>query len=219
MSAHFAFLDCYAIDRYPVTWEQYRRFLAGNGQHTFCSREEPRAKDHAPVDLDEPAVNSPVVGIDWFDAFAYAGWAGKTLPTEAQWEKAALWNANHHYLQRYPWGDTFTSEHCNTAEAGLNGPVATMRFAQNLSPYAIGDAYGNVWEWCNDYYVGTYPIKGQWVRDPKGPEFGEARVLRGGSWLETNQDLTPICRTRAFPLSRGANTGFRCVKRIELDFS
>ena len=223
-----AFLDCYAIDRHPVTNQQYAEFLefvqrGGKRTHVHCDRLEPQPKDHTPAgwtEDDAPEGDEPVVGIDWFDAFGYAGWAGKALPSEPQWEKAALWHDEQQRLQRYPWGDQFETSRCNTAEAGVGKAAAAGQFAAGVSPFDVHDLYGNVWEWCRDGHLRIYPASGKtWKRNPSGPVFGEARVLRGGSWMESDEDIGRMCRTRAFPLIRAPNIGLRCVQLIELDFS
>ena len=177
----------------------------------------------------------PVVQIAWADAQAYAQWAGKRLPTEAEWEFAARGGLSG---AMYPWGDEFLPDgdamantwqgrfpHENTARDGFTGAAPVGSFPPNA--YGLHDVSGNVWEWCADWYrPDTYQrdaAAGSPTRDPRGPESshdpqepGQAkRVLRGGSFLCTEQYCSRyIVGTRGKgEVSSGANhIGFRCVR-------
>lgn len=145
------------IDRYPVTQAAYQLFLQDHPDHeppdSWSGRLAPtRRHDH------------PVVGVSWYDAQAYAAWAGKRLPTAAEWQRAAGGPAG----QRYPWGDHFLAGRANTREVGLGKTMPVSAFSPaGDSPYGVADMAGNVWEW---------------LADEGGPA-GGYRQLRGGAWL------------------------------------
>jgi formylglycine-generating enzyme required for sulfatase activity len=180
------YLDAYWIDKYEVTNEQYGKFLAWIMQskdYSKCHPDEPANRDHTPgcwtsANLNGP--KQPVEGVDWWDAYAYAAWAGKRLPTEAEWEKAARGTGGW----KYPWGNEWDGSKCNTSDGGPGVTTPVGSYRGNVSPYGCHDMAGNVWEWCADWYDEGYYGTGP-VRNPTGPESGSVRVLRGGSWLRT----------------------------------
>lgn len=164
--------------------------------------------------------NHPVVQVSWNDAVEYADWAGKQLPTEAQWEAAARGGLEQ---ARYPWGDTLLvngAHRCNiwqgrfpdlnTSEDGHVGTAPVKTFRPN--GYGLYQMSGNVWEWCADNW-GTEPLPTE-STDPTGPDEGTARVTRGGSYLchESYCNRYRVAaRTFNTPDSGSGNTGFRCV--------
>jgi formylglycine-generating enzyme required for sulfatase activity len=177
-------LDAYYIDIYPVTNVQYGKFLTWilqSKDHSRCHPSEPRGKDHTARLWYYPGRHGPqqpVVGVDWWDAYAYAAWAGKRLPTEAEWEKAARGTDG----RIWPWGNQWDKAKCNTADGGPGVPTPVGRYPQGVSPYGCYDMAGNVWEWCADWFAEDYYQRGP-LRNPTGPERGTVRVLRGGSWI------------------------------------
>jgi len=247
---HQVYLDEYYIARYPVTNAEFEPFVqAGsyrdarywtqaiadgwwkNGKFKGRYDKEPRDR---PYDFGARfnLPNHPVVGISWYEATAYAMWAGMRLPTEAEWEKAAGWDDTKKEKRRYPWGDTFEATCCNSAESrqGARGIAARIHsFLQRSevegattpvgqyspkggSPYGVADMAGNVWEWCADWYAADY-YKNSPAQNPTGQDSGETRVLRGGSWGDSRNNVRAACRSRSDPGNRDDYFGFRVVVR------
>jgi len=194
--AHAVALSAFYIDEAEVTNSQYAAFL------TATKRAAPKFWN----DDRYNGPNQPVVGVTWSDASAYARWAGKTLPTEAQWEKAARGGIAG---ARYPWG--------NAAPSGTNAIFgatrATPADVKSTTPNALGifDMGGNVWEWCADYYDATYYNISP-DQDPRGPLAGATRVQRGGSYASDASALEVSQRSHQDPAEANAVTGFRCAK-------
>lgn len=193
------YLDAFYIDKYEVTNAQYKKFLSDT-------------KRIPPYYLNEPLYNHPdqaVMGIAWSDALAYAEWAGKRLPTEAEWEKASRGTDG----RIWPWGNQWDPTKLNANDVGaVDGYVYTApvgSYPQGVSPYGVHDMAGNVWEWTASWYDRNYYNYSPKV-NPKGPESGENHVARGGSW-DMNNDFTR-CASR-FGISPGSLlTGIRCAK-------
>ena len=215
---HRLYLDAYYIDKYEVTNAQYKKFCDATG------RVYPRDPDY-PVDTGWSRVdnyilnypNYPVVGVSWNGAVAYAAWAGKRLPTEAEWEKAARGVDG----RKYPWGnkepDAGGFYRCNYGKRGdraawrrdgyeFASPVGT--YDRGMSPYGLHDMAGNVGEYCSDWYDENYYGRSP-SKNPRGPDSGENHVARSGSW---NDDAFLVrCATRYNYNSLGYPAdGFRC---------
>jgi formylglycine-generating enzyme required for sulfatase activity len=183
------------IDRYPVTNRQFCDFLlaCGNkkeGRVAWLDHERSRiGKRFAP----EPGYEQhPVTGVNWYGANAFAAWAGKRLPTEQEWEKAARGVDG----RRYPWGEEFGSQRCNTAESGIKDTSPVGQFGEvGCSIYGCEDMAGNVWEW----------TASPWSKD------GERRVIRGGSWFSFHDLAACAYRDGYNPGFRSDLIGFRCA--------
>lgn len=175
---HKVYLDAYYIYKTEVTVAKYRR---------FCKATKRKMPDK-PDDLWQWHDNHPIVELSWYDANAYAKWAGVALPTEAQWEKAARGVDG----RIYPWGNDWDETKCaNFSNSGkgntTRGTHPVGSFPTDASPYGVLDMSGNVDEWCADWY-GTHYYKSSPVKNPTGPKTGEARVSRGGSWRDGEYD-------------------------------
>jgi formylglycine-generating enzyme required for sulfatase activity len=165
---HTVYLDGYWIYKTAVTVGQYKKFCAATGNKM------PGAPPWGWIDTH------PMVNVSWDDAKAYCGWAGVSLPTEAQWEKAARGIDG----REYPWGNDFDKSRLQASSAkygDANSTAAVGSFPSGASPWGALDMAGNVWEWCSDWYDENY-YKSAPNKNPTGPLSGQARVLRGGSW-------------------------------------
>jgi len=197
------YLDAFYIDRFEVTVGRYAKFLAATGS----SRPPAGWETVEPGRADE----LPVVGVDWSDASAYCKWAGRRLPTEAEWEKAARGSDE----RRYPWGDESPTldrtNYVNTSPEAYDGGLHKVgSHPSGRSPYGIHDLAGNVNEWVADWYAESFRAAD--VRNPKGPDQGEGRVVRGGGRFESAERLLSTKRYYAKPDTRGDDIGFRCAQ-------
>lgn len=204
------FLDAYYIDRTPVTNRQFQRFVLVTGYRPTDAHAGGRFLAHwvrgaPPRGLEE----HPVVNVSWDDAYAYALWAGKRLPSEAEWEKAARGTDG----RKYPWGKAEPGP-TRAHYGGKNrGTVPVGAYPEGASPYGVLDMAGNVQEWCEDIDDPAFYEDGP-TRNPRNTRKAERAVyvMRGGSWLFNAQSLKTYARTSFEPHYRFAGGGFRCVR-------
>lgn len=213
---HEVYLDAYYIDKFEVTnalyWE-FVRYIKETGDHSKCHPEEPGGKNHAPgtvhTNWDYPYYDYPgypVSRVDWYDAYAYAAWAGKRLPTEAEWEKAARGTDG----RRYPWGNVWDA---TLANVGPSGSLIVGSYDVGKSIYGCYDVIGSLSEWCNDWYHAEYYHKSPSM-NPKGPDYSTGvRIIKGAS-LFAPYAYKMRCAVRMFgkPEDRNKSIGFRCAK-------
>jgi formylglycine-generating enzyme required for sulfatase activity len=202
VSARTEKTGAYFIDRFEVTNEQYAVFLAAMnsaGDHSRCHPDEDagtKQRHHRPAFWTDPIYNGakyPVVGVTWFDAYAYAAWSGKRLPNEREWEKAARGKTGW----TYPWGNDWevNEKRCNSSgKADGYEFTAPVGACPGQSPFGCFDMVGNVSEWCSEDYPGKSPSK----------------VIRGGSFRD-KEWVTTTSRWYERPDVNNNTVGFRCV--------
>ena len=210
----------YWIDRTPVTVADYRKFMAAGGYHNsqwwhpqgWAWRQQhhitqPQYWRDAPDDA-----TTPVWGVSWYEADAYACFVGKRLPTEAEWERAARWQPETETLLAYPWGNDPPTPHHGNFGGHHGGVTPVGQFGAGRSATGCDDLLGNVWEWTSTWFEGypgfqPYPYPGY-----SQAYFDKAhRVLRGGSWATRPGVLRSTFRNWYHPHVQQVFAGFRCV--------
>jgi len=197
---HKVALAAYFIDRYEVTNAQYKKFVG------VSQRRPPPGWEGGSYPSGQDSY--PVVGLNWYEAQDYCRWAGKRIPAEEEWEKAARGTDG----RIWPWGNEFSGKRGNTGPSGIGGPRPVGSFEGDRSPYGVYDLAGNVMEWTASWYQ-PYPGSGY-----SSQEFGEQfKVVRGDSWGEGGHYYLPHFSRASFrlnvsPEERYDFIGFRCVK-------
>lgn len=230
-------LEAFYLDRFEVTNRRHQAFLKATGHRAPEHCCDPNYNLWKGTEIDSSLLEHPVVNVDWDDAQAYCRWAGKRLPTEAEWEKAAKGGKG----RIFPWGSTWDRTRANAAaywagqdfatpeeakawwagaggdliaKKGIHGmltlPVTALEYGATPSGQLMHMA-GNVWEWVGDWYSPTSYAESP-ERNPRGPETGEYKVLRGGSWLNHQYLLRNSVRDGSRPAMRNHGTGFRCAQ-------
>ena len=236
---HKVYLDAYYIDKYEVTNVQFKKFVEATGYVTDAERKgygevwNPlevttffTLYDFANVSWRSPhrwgdgwlypqswkyrLIDHPVVQVSWNDAQAYAVWAGKRLPTEAEWEKAARGTDG----RIWSWGNDFeaniegTTVYTNIASDNL---ALVGSFPTDISPYGVYDMTGNIQEWVADWYAADYYSHSP-QNNPRGPDKGQFRILRGGSWKDQKSyQVRNASRAYQVPDYTSNFVGFRCA--------
>jgi len=194
----------YMIDVYPITNKQFTRFIEADGYLNDAHWTHEGKMWIKQVGILVPEYygdekwnkpEHPVVGVSYYEAQAYANWAGKRLPSEIEWERAARGTDG----LKYPWGNEFDPERCNSYESKIGRTTRVTLYSIGTSPVGCYDMAGNVWEWTSDRY-------GQ--RDDK-------KVQRGGSWDKNREYAQCARRLGDYPDYRLVTTGFRCVMDIK----
>jgi formylglycine-generating enzyme required for sulfatase activity len=222
---HQVYLDAFYIDKYEVTNAHFQQFVQVTGFRTQAERAGASATWRAPQGVETSIAGlgqHPVVHVSQEDAKAYCTWAGKRLPTEAEWEKAARGTDG----RIYPWGNQFDGKLANFCDrnckygwrdsAANDGYLYTApvgSYEGGKSPYGAYDMAGNVWEWVADWYDANY-YRNSPARNPKGPASGDQAVLRGGGWNGFALGVRAPARNRFAPALQNDNVGFRCAKTL-----
>lgn len=237
-------VPAFYIDARPVTNGEYLEFARaiGAAHHVSCHPDEPENKEHWPSHVRDPRFGDaglPVTGIDWYDAYAYASWASKKLPTEQQWEKAARGTDG----RDYPWGNTWRDGIVNYIETACERSVDTLdeweQVLRNVSPswptrpvwpvqanraadspYGVSDMAGNVWEWTRTNFY-TCEDMDPFFKNRAPVDFTNRveafPVIRGGCWTSLPEMLRTAFRGKDLLTDRHFEIGFRCVMEEDLD--
>jgi formylglycine-generating enzyme required for sulfatase activity len=217
---HEVYLDAFYIDKYEVTNAQYRKCVETGACNAPSDTTYYDNADYA---------QHPVVYVSWNDADAYCRWAGKRLPTEAEWEKAALGTEE----LAWPWGNEWDGSKANFCDKdceseyrnewvsdGYERTAPVGSYLDGASPYNALDMSGNVWEWVADWYDPDYYSQTP-TRNPPGPPNSRfcptpvpdpCKVIRGGSWQNGHLDIRAAYRYASAPTHKGSAVGFRCAK-------
>lgn len=213
------YLDAYEIDKYEVTTVQFLKFVLATNRDPLIDWQ------YDGGNFQEVMSSHPVMHVSWFDADAYCKWAGKRLPTEAEWEKAARGEDG----RIYPWGNQPAGlSRSNFGRTGLSGPVrdrperlllyppiiSVDKYDNGVSPYGVFQMSGNVSEWVADWYEPKYYATAP-AKNPKGPETGTQRAFRGGGWIDSTPTVRTAQRNGTDPVTKMNWIGFRCARDVK----
>jgi ergothioneine biosynthesis protein EgtB len=232
---HKTYLNAYEIDTYPVTNKQFMAFIDAGGYEDYrfwlsdgwdIVNEK---KWDAPLywqkiegywykkdfgGLNKISPDEPVTNVSYYEADAYSKWAGKRIPTEAEWEKAASWNEDLEKKTIYPWGDQLPSDHvANLLESWNWAPCQIGSYPQGKSYYGCHQMLGDVWEWTSSEYV-LYPGFRSKFSEYTDKWAINQKVLRGGSFATPRSQIRNSYRNYFKPQERIPFSGFRCVRDL-----
>ena len=213
------YLDAFVIGKYEVTALEYLKFvLATNRPPQLDWR-------YDGGNFQEPMAHHPIMHVSWYDADAFCKWAGKRLPTEAEWEKAARGVDG----RLFPWGKEYAGPtRANFGRTGLSGPVRDRperlllyppiipvdKYENAVSPFGLYQTIGNVAEWVADWYDQDY-YKTAPDRNPLGPEIGTQKAFRGGGWMDSTTTMRVAMRNGTDPNTKINWMGFRCARDVK----
>jgi ergothioneine biosynthesis protein EgtB len=233
--AHQVFLQDYALDRALVSNGEFLDFILAGGYQNFrwwfsegweaVNREEWRAplywelhdgqwmiRDFSGLHPAESKANEPVSHVSFYEASSFAKWAGKRLPTEAEWEKAATFDPKSGERRAFPWGNEPANESkANLFEKGLWTPAAVGSFPDGQNSYGCQQMIGDVWEWTTSDYV-PYPGFKSEFNEYNDKWFVNQKVLRGGSYATPQSHIRSTYRNFFHAHERWMVSGFRCAK-------
>lgn len=205
---HTVTLDAYWIDQTEVTNKMYSLCVeAGECNEPASASSYTHPSYYGNSEYD----NYPVLYVDWNMAKTYCEWADRRLPTEAEWEKAARGeDAN-----KYPWGNDAPNNNLLNYNSAIGDTTEVGQYPDGASPYGALDMAGNVWEWVNDWFSETYYSSSP-SSNPEGPDSGQYRVVRGGSWNNNDNNVRSANRNRNDPTNTNNNIGFRCSRLLQI---
>ncbi len=197
--AHQVDVAAFKLDKFEVTNADFKKFVDATGYQTDAEKSGDKAWTAFAAGKD----NHPVVKVSWNDATAFCKWAGKRLPTEAEWEKAARGDDG----RTYPWGNDWDPKKANVKDSGLRGTTAVGSFPTGASALGAMDMAGNVWEWTADV---AKPYEGNTTASKLyGPNL---YIIRGGGWFDAKEQVASYFRNSAVPTTANDDLGFRCAK-------
>jgi gamma-glutamyl hercynylcysteine S-oxide synthase len=233
---HEVELPAFAIDRFPVTNGDYLRFMEddgygrrelwgadgwewnstfGTGCPEYWSREDGTWLQSRYGVTEPVREDVPVSNVCWFEAEAYASWAGKRLPTEHEWEVAASWDPERGAARRFPWGDEPPDRRRANIDQALFGPAPLGSYPDGASPLGCEQMLGDIWEWTSSDFQAYPGFRAFPYEEYSVPFFGtEFKVLRGGSWATRPRVARTTFRNWDSRLKRQIFSGFRCASDV-----